>query len=103
LALANSVAISIEVLALLLVLRRRLGGLEGRRILAAIARIAGATVLMALAVLGVLALGRSFELRALWLLLLGAGAGGAAYVGAGLLFGVEALRWPLDALRRLRR
>lgn len=55
LALANSLAVTLEVLALLWLLRRRLGGVAGRKLLAALARIAAATALMAAAVMAVTA------------------------------------------------
>ena len=102
LALANSIAISLEVLVLLYILRRRWGGVEGRRTLALFARALAASALMAGAVLGVLSVGKSAGWGALPLVALGAGAGAVVYVGLGLLFGVDALRWPLQALRRSR-
>jgi putative peptidoglycan lipid II flippase len=92
LALANSLAVSGEVLVLLLVLRRRLGGVEGRRLLDTLGRVLGATLLMAAAVSGVLALGQQAGVGVLSLVAVAATVGGLGYVGAGLLLGVQALR-----------
>jgi putative peptidoglycan lipid II flippase len=100
LALANSIAISLEVLVLLYILRRRWGGVEGRRMLTLFLRAALASAVMGAVVLGVLALGESAGWSVLVLAAVGAAAGGAVYVGLGLLIGVDALRWPLHALRR---
>lgn len=50
LALANSLAVSAEVVVLLVLLRRRWGGVEGRRLVYTLARVMLATALMAVAV-----------------------------------------------------
>ena len=100
LALANSIAISLEVLVLLYVLRRRWGGIEGRRTLMLFLRAVAASAVMAGVVLGVLSFGESADWSVLLLVALGGGAGGIVYVGLGLLLGVDALRWPLRALQR---
>ncbi|HET7087798.1 MAG TPA: murein biosynthesis integral membrane protein MurJ [Anaerolineae bacterium] len=50
LALANSIGVSLEVLALLLIAGRRLRGIEGRRIAASLARFVAASVVMGLAI-----------------------------------------------------
>jgi putative peptidoglycan lipid II flippase len=92
LALANSLAVSGEVLVLLLVLRRRLGGVEGGRLLDALGRVLGATLLMAAAVSGVLALGQQAGVGVLPLVAAAGAVGALGYVGAGLLLGVQALR-----------
>ncbi|MBC7251130.1 MAG: murein biosynthesis integral membrane protein MurJ [Anaerolineae bacterium] len=52
LALANSIATTLEMMGLLFILRGRLGGLEGRRIAASLARIGASTAVMGLAVWG---------------------------------------------------
>ena len=88
LALANSLAISLEVLALLFVLRRRWGRIDGRRMLDSFARVSAATLLMGLAVTGAMILGQSAGLGALVLLFLGGIIGVAVYAGSGLLLGV---------------
>jgi len=98
LALANSLAVSAEVLVLLLILRRRLGGVEGRQTLATLGRVTVATLLMGVAVAGFLALGRCASVGPFWVVALGGVTGILAYASAGLLLGVQALRWPLDAL-----
>jgi putative peptidoglycan lipid II flippase len=54
LALANSVAVTLEVLALLWILRNRLDGVEGRTTALQLLRVVAATALMSLAVTGVL-------------------------------------------------
>jgi putative peptidoglycan lipid II flippase len=92
LALANSLAVSGEVLVLLLVLRRRLGGVEGGRLLDALGRVLVATLLMAAAVSGVLTLGQQAGVGVLPLVAAAGGVGALGYVGAGLLLGVQALR-----------
>jgi len=92
LALANSLAVSGEVLVLLLVLRRRLGGVEGGRLLDALGRVLIATLLMAAAVSGVLALGQQAGVGVLPLVVAAGAVGALGYVGAGLLLGVQALR-----------
>ena len=51
LALANSLAVSGEVAALLLILRRRMGSIRGRQLLDTLARLALATILMAVTML----------------------------------------------------
>jgi putative peptidoglycan lipid II flippase len=91
LALANSLAISAEVLVLLLILRRRWGSVEGRQTLNTLGRTLVATLLMGLAMAGALALGKEAGLSSLWLLVAGGIAGGVVYLGAGLLLNVRAL------------
>ena len=59
LALANSLAVSAEVLVLWLLLRRRWGGVEGRSTVMTFARVALASGMMALALWGVLTLSRT--------------------------------------------
>lgn len=102
LALANSVAITGEVLTLLFVLRRRWAGIEGRAILANLGRVALTSAAMGVVVVGVLAGAERAGLGALYTVAAGAGAGLAAYLGAGALLGLRELRWPLDVLLRRR-
>jgi putative peptidoglycan lipid II flippase len=92
LALANSLAVSAEVLTLLFILRRRLGGVEGRQTLNGLGRVLVATLLMGLVISGVLALGQRAGAGALWMVAAGGMAGVLGYIGAGLLLGVQALR-----------
>jgi len=94
LALANSLAVSAEVLTLLLILRRRWGDVEGRQTLRALGRAIVATLLMSLVVAGVLALGGRAGLGPFWLVALGGVTGILVYAGAALLLGVRVLRWP---------
>lgn len=98
LALANSLAISAEVIVLLLVLRRRWGSVEGLRTLGTLGAVAALTVVMGLAVIGVQAFGQRIGLGMLWHVVLGAGAGITVYLAGGLLVGLQALKWPLAAL-----
>lgn len=102
LALANSVAITGEVLHLLLVLRRRWAGIEGRALLANLGRVAVTTAVMGAVVIGVLAVAEQMQWPALYTVAAGAGAGVAAYLAAGALLGLRELRWSIDILMRQR-
>lgn len=86
LALANSIAVTLEVLALLWLLRGRLGGVEGRETLAALARIVAASLVMAGAVLATLPLAGG---GALPKVAIGAAVGGGVYLLAARLLGVR--------------
>ena len=95
LALANSVAILLELVALLVLMQRRMNGLEGRRTLTAFAKSGLAALVM-----GVVLLGWQAVLPGAGSLVLGGGGivlGVAVYLGAALLLRVEELR----ALARL--
>lgn len=92
LALANSLAISAEVLVLLFILRRRLGSVEGRQTLQTLGRVLLATLLMGMVISGALALGRHQGLGAVWLVTVGGLAGGLSYIACGLLLGIRQLR-----------
>lgn len=89
LALANSLAVTAEVIGLLLILRRRWGHVEGRQTLAALGRVLAASVLMG----GVLILGGQFAQRAgvgrLITVAAGGIAGAAVYLLAARLLGVR--------------
>lgn len=91
LALGNSIATTLEVLALLFILGRRIGGVEGRATALALLRTLAATAAMAVAVLAVTHLAA----RAGWgnLLTLAAcgAAGGLVYLIAARLVGLDAL------------
>jgi len=91
LALANSLAVSAEVLVLLFILRRRWGRVEGREILNTMGRVLAATLLMGVSMVGVLTLGQAAGLNSLWIVATGGLAGGVVYLGAGLLLNVRAL------------
>ncbi len=91
LALANSLAVSGEVLVLLWILRRRLAGVDGRRTLRSFGRVIAAVVPMGVAVAGVLTLGRYVGAGAFWMVAGGALIGVLVYFGAGLLVKVELL------------
>ncbi len=97
LALANSLATSGEMIVMLYLIRPRLGGLDGRRLLAALWRMA----LACLAMVGVLALtGKSLGASPAWLVsAAGIVAGGGAYGLTTLLLGSEE---PAAAIRSLR-
>jgi putative peptidoglycan lipid II flippase len=90
LALANAVAVSIEVLLLLLVAHRRLAGVEAGRLAASLARSGLAALVMGAAILG---FGRVLPQASPLLLGFGGGVVGlAAYVLAGLVLGIEEIR-----------
>ena len=89
LALANSLAVTGEVIALLLILRRRWGGVEGRQTLATLGRVLAASLVMGGAIILVT---QSAERAGLgWLSTVAAGgiAGIAAYLLAARLLGVR--------------
>jgi len=89
-ALSNSLGAGLQVIVLLLVAQRRLGGVEGRALGASLARAGLASALMGAAVLGFRAL-----VPDAGLLVTGAGGlavGGATYVLAALLLGSEEMR-----------
>lgn len=98
LALANSLAVSAEVLALLLILRRRLGGVQGRQTLQALGRVLVATLIMGLVMSSVVALGGRSGAGPLWTVAVAGLAGIVSYLGAGLLLGVQALHYLPSAL-----
>jgi putative peptidoglycan lipid II flippase len=104
LALALSVSATVEVVGLLLALRRRLGRLDGRLLASSLARSSAATLIAGAVMFGVLAglsaaapaLGES-ALGRLLTLVVPAAAGGGAYLASTFL-----LRAPeLDVIRRL--
>jgi putative peptidoglycan lipid II flippase len=98
LALANSLAVTAEVLVLLAILRRRLGSIEGRRTAQILARVLLASLAMSAVILGLPAL----ESRAQWnpnlLLLIVAGAAAAVYLVVGHLLGIQELGRLVTAL-----
>jgi putative peptidoglycan lipid II flippase len=98
LALANSLAVSAEVFVLLFILRRRWGGMEGRQMLSALSRVIIATLLMGIAVTCVLEFSQRAGVGPFWIVALGGVTGIITYAAAGVLLGVQALRWPLDAV-----
>jgi len=79
LALANSLAVTLEVMWLLLIARRRLGGVEGRALLTSVARFAASAAVMALAVGLWMMLARSVDER--WAAVAGAIVGAVVYLG----------------------
>jgi len=101
LALANSLAVTAEVLVLLWFLRRRWGSVEGRKTLQELLRVLMATGAMAGVMLMILALANQADLGMLLTVTVAGPAGLAAYVLSGLLLGVGALRrLPLALLGR---
>lgn len=91
LALANSIAVTLEVLALLFILGRRIGGVEGRETAGQLVRVLAATVVMAGAVLGALAVSQRLGLGNLLTLAAAAGAGVLVYIAAALVARVNEL------------
>jgi putative peptidoglycan lipid II flippase len=101
LALANSLATTAEMGALLGLLRRRLGGLEGHRLGSSLARVAPATAAMA-AVL--LAVGWALAGAGAWLQAgVGIAAGVATYGGISLALGATEPQAMIRAMRAGRR
>ncbi len=98
LALSFSLSNILEVGLLLWLLRRRLGGLEGRALLSGTARMSAATAAMSLAIVATVA---PLPAGALWArALLGTAAGGIIYLLACWLLRVEELRQMIDLARR---
>jgi putative peptidoglycan lipid II flippase len=92
LALANSLAITAEVLALIWVLRRRWRGVDARATLRAAWRILLATLAMSLALGIVLRLAEQAGLGPLPAIAMGIGVSGITFVVAGLIAQVPLLR-----------
>jgi putative peptidoglycan lipid II flippase len=102
LALANSLAVTGEVLVLLVVLRRRLGSVEGWQIAQILARVLLACLGMGAAMIAVLAWGRHMELTS-WVLVPAAGVSGAViYLLVGRLLGIREIDRFVGALARRR-
>lgn len=99
LALANTLATTLEVSALFVLLRRRMGGVDGSALAPAAARMTLAALLMGACLYAFLMLTRGLSI---WLVAAGALAvGGVSYFGASMLAGVpEVARVPQLLLRR---
>jgi putative peptidoglycan lipid II flippase len=89
LALANSLAVTGEALALLVILRRRLGGVEGRGIAESLGRVLLACLGMSASMIAVLAWGGQAGIPSFLLLIAAGGAGGITYLLLGRLLGVR--------------
>ncbi len=101
LALANSLAVSAEVLVLLFILRRRLEGIEGWQTLRSFGRIFLATCVMSLAMLAVITVQQRLGTSVLWMVTTGGIVGVVSYLVAGLLLGIKSLyRLPTLLLAR---
>ena len=100
LALANSLAVTMEVAVLLLLLRRQWGGVEGRATLGTVVRVAVATVAMSLTVSAMLnyaqGAGRGSLITVAW----GGVVGVVTYLAAGWLSGVPILRQAVEVGRQ---
>ena len=92
LALANSLAVTIEVLALLLLLGRLWGGVEGRTTLRTGARVGAATLAMSLILAAMLSYAQRADWAPLVTVTLGGIVSGATYLVVGWLSGVQILR-----------
>jgi putative peptidoglycan lipid II flippase len=92
LALANSIAVTVEVLVLMAILRGRWGGVEGGQIALTLARAALASLAMAAGVLFFLAYAQRTDLGGLGTLVLGALLGVGIYLGVGMVLGMPELR-----------
>jgi len=91
LALANSIAVSLEVVALLLILRQRLGGVEGRQILRALGQVLLASVIMGIVVATTLRCAQGAQLGTFVTVVLAGGCGVVTYALSGWLLRIEAL------------
>jgi putative peptidoglycan lipid II flippase len=101
LALANSLAVSAEVLVLLLILRRRLNGVEGRAMLWMLVRVLIAALIMSLAVLAVLQMLDGQGAPPFVRLVVGGITGAAVYIAVSLALRVrELVRLPMALLGR---
>ncbi len=101
LALANALTTLVESLMLWWLLRRRLGGIEDRRVLVGSAKAIAAALVMGL-ILWIMP--QVVPLRGLALALLGAVVGGAVFFGVSIALGLpEARAVPMMILRRVRR
>ncbi len=98
-ALSNSVAVGVQMGLLLLVARRRLGGMEERTLVVSLTRTLMASALMAVAVIGFRALSPDLGSRLMGIS--GLAVGGATYVMTATLLGSEEVRQlPRLLLRR---
>ena len=98
LALANSIATLLELVMLMMLIWRRMEGLEGRRTLTAFAKGGLASLVM-----GAILLGWQVVLPHAGTLVLGGGGvvlGTAVYLGAALLLRMEELRAVMELIRR---
>jgi putative peptidoglycan lipid II flippase len=100
LALATSLAVSAEAVALLAILGRRLGGVEGREIAGSLARVLLACLAMGAAMLAVLAWGERAAVAAPLLVLLAGGIGAGIYLFLARLLGVREIGRLAGALLR---
>jgi putative peptidoglycan lipid II flippase len=100
LALANSVAVSLEVLVLLAVLRSRLGGVEGRQIAQLVARVLLASACMGAVIFAVLIWGSQRHLSSMVLVLVAGGTGAILYWLLSRLLGVREINRFARALAR---
>jgi putative peptidoglycan lipid II flippase len=99
LALANSLAVSIEVVVLLFLLGRRWKGAEGQITISATIRIAAATLVMSVALTALVRSAHTRDWGPLGTLALGGVVGSITYIAAGWVFGVRVLREALKASR----
>jgi putative peptidoglycan lipid II flippase len=101
LALANSTATTLEMVLLLWLLRNRIGGLDGRRLLLATGRHLVAAGAMALAVMGVLSWVQPHQPQEFWLtVLIGLPLAALVYGGSALVLRCEELAPLLGLVRR---
>lgn len=92
LALANSIAVTGEVGMLLLLLSKRLDGIDGRATTTVLIRVTAASIVMAAAILGTLAVAQRTGLGELVATLAAAGTGALVYVVACRVLGVRELQ-----------
>lgn len=92
LALANSIAITAEVLVLMAILRRRWGGVEGRAIASSLMRVLLASAVMGLAVFAFVTWAEQTQLNSFVVVAGGALVGAAVYIVAAFVLRVQELR-----------
>ena len=98
LALANSLATALEMVGLLVLMRRKLGGLEGRRVLRGVLQSLAGALAMGLALTGWMALAQDLPA---WLVTVGGIALGGLVYGLGMLaLGVPETRALINAVQR---
>jgi putative peptidoglycan lipid II flippase len=100
LALANSLATAIEAAALLILMRRRLGGLHGQDLLTASTQSGLGTLGMCLAIWGWLSIAAIYALPAWLLVIVGVSLGGLVYIGILALLGVRELNQVLGFMKK---
>lgn len=99
-ALGHSLANVLEVGLLLILLRRKMGGLHGRSLLDGGGRMALGAILAGTAAWGAVMQATHWQWSALWQLLVSSLVGGVVYLGACYALGVKEVQWALRLIAR---